>query len=221
MAGDYVLYGGGITRSVAVEVILRELDLPYELVEIDAARGEHRAAGFLRINPAGYLPALATPSGEVLHENAAIMLWLAETHEAGALAPAPRDPQRGVFLSKLFFHTNDIQPAMKRYFFAARYAPDTDGIAAVREQARAAALDRWGVLNDYLETHGPFHLGGRFSLLDPHMAVWAAYGLDSSDELLDSFAAVRRCFELAAERPKSGTLILDLQRKARDARDQR
>lgn len=220
MSGAYVLYGGGTTRSVAVEVILRELELPYELVEIDVTRGQHRTPGFLRINPAGYLPALAAPSGEVLHENAAIMLWLAECHESAWLAPGLRDPQRGAFLSKLFFHTNDIQPAMKRYFFPARYAPEADGVAAVREQAWAAALERWGVLNDYLETHGPLHLGDRFSLLDPHMAVWAAYGLDSSDEVLDRFAAVRRCFELAAERPKSGALILDLQRKARYAREQ-
>lgn len=221
MTGDYVLYGGGTTRAVAVEVILRELELPYELVEIDAARGEHRAPGFLRINPAGYLPALATPQGEVLHENAAIMLWLAETHAGEALAPAPRDPRRGAFLSKLFFHTNDIQPAVKRYFFPARYAPDADGVVAVREQARAAALERWGVLNDYLQAHGPFHLGERYSLLDPHMAVWAAYGLDSCDEVLERFTAIRRCFELAADRPRSGALILDLQRKARAAREQR
>lgn len=212
MAGKYVLYGGGITRSVAVEVVLRELELPYDLVEIDPGRDEHRAADFLRINPAGYLPALVTPAGEALHENAAIMLWLAESHESEDLAPSVHDPQRGVFLSKLFFHTNDLQPALKRYFYPSRYAPNPEAIAAVQAQAREAALERWGVLDEYLADNGPFHLGDRFSLLDPHMAVWAAYGLDTLDEVLDRFPAVKRCSELAVRRPKSGGLILDLQR---------
>lgn len=215
MSGKYVLYGGGITRSVAVEVVLRELELPYDLVEIDPGRNEHRAADFLRINPAGYLPALVTPAGEALHENAAIMLWLAEVHESEDLAPSVHDPQRGVFLSKLFFHTNDIQPALKRCFYPSRYAPHPDSVAAVQAQAREAALDRWRVLDEYLEDNGPFHLGDRFSLLDPHMAVWAAYGLDSRDEVLERFPAVKRCFELAVQRPKSGGLILDLQRKVK------
>lgn len=89
-----VLYGGGVTRSVAVEIVLRELELPYELIEVDVARGQHRAADFLRMNPAGYLPVLATPDGEVLHENAAIMLWLAETRQSEELAPAVHDARR-------------------------------------------------------------------------------------------------------------------------------
>lgn len=53
-----------------------------------------------------------TPAGEVLHENAAVI--------SRELAPAVHDPQRGVFVSKLFFDANDIQPAMKRCFGPAR-----------------------------------------------------------------------------------------------------
>lgn len=215
MPGKYVLYGGGITRSVAVEVVLRELDLSYELVEIDTGRDEHRAADFLRINPAGFLPALVTPAGEALHENAAIMLWLAESHDSQDLAPPVHDPGRGLFLSKLFFHTNEIQPALKRYFFPSRYAPHPDSLAAVRAQAREAALARWQLLDDHLRVHGPFHLGDRFSLLDPHMAVWAIYGLESCDEVLERFPAIRRCFNQALQRPRSGGLLADFQRRVR------
>lgn len=213
MSGRYVLYGGGLTRSVAVEAVLRELEVDYELVEIDTGRAQHRAPDFLRINPAGYVPALVTPGGEVLHENAAIMLWLAEHHGSEDLAPVVGDAYRGVFLSKLFFHTNDIQPVLKRYFYPSLYAPDPDTVEAIRRQARDAALERWRVLDDYLADHGPFHLGDRFSLLDPHMAVWAAYGLDSGNEVLERFDAVNRCFVHAAQRPKSGPLLQEFQRR--------
>lgn len=217
MSGDYRLYGGGITRSIAVETVMRELGLSYEVVEIDVESGRNREPDFLELNPAGYVPALVTPSGEVLHENAAIMLWLAESHGSEELAPAISDPVRGVFLSKLFYHTNDIQPALKRFFYPLRYAPAPDALAAVRAQAREAALERWRVLDDFLSGNGPFHLGDRFSLLDLHMAVWAAYGLESSGEVLERFPGVRRCFDLTVQRPKSGGLILDLQRRLKSS----
>lgn len=215
MSSGYVLYGGGLTRAIAVEAVLAELELPYELIEVDTAREEHRDAAFLRLNPAGYLPALVTPAGQVLHENAAIMLWLAEAHESEDLAPAVHDPGRGELLSKLFFHTNEIQPALKRFFYPWRYVPDADSVEMVRAQARDAALDRWRVLDEHLAAHGPFHLGERFSLLDLHMAVWATYGLDTTEEVLERFEAVNRCFVQATGRPKSGPLLRKFQQKVR------
>lgn len=75
-SGVYVLYGGGVSRSAAVEAVVRVLALPCELVEVDTGRAAHGEPAFLRINPAG----------EVLHESAAIMLWLAENRESDALA---------------------------------------------------------------------------------------------------------------------------------------
>lgn len=219
MTGAYQLYGGGISRSVAVQVVLEELALPYELLEVDLRRDRHRSPEFLRVNPAGFVPALVTPDGLALHENAAIMLWLADVHPEAGLAPDPGDRRRGLFLSKLFYHSNDIQPAVKRYFYPHRYSPDAGAVPAIRARAHDAALERWSVLNRHLEENGPCHLGDRFSLLEPHMAVWAAYGLGSTDEVLDRFSAVRRCFELAVERPRSGALILEFQRKVRAWRE--
>jgi len=215
MSSGYVLYGGGLTRSIAVEAVLAELEQPYELVEVDTERGEHRAAEFLRLNPAGYLPTLVTPSGDVLHENAAIMLWLAEAHGSEDLAPAVHDPCRGELLSKLFFHTNEIQPALKRFFYPSRYAPDAQSVDTVRAQARQSALARWRLLDEHLANNGPCHLGERFSLLDLHMAVWAIYGLDSSEDVLERFAAVERCFLQATRRPASGPLLRGFQQKVR------
>ena len=76
----YILYGGSITRSLAPQMVLEEGSLAYTLREIDIDAGEHRGEAFLEINPAGYVPALVTPEGHVLHEAAAIMLYLADRH---------------------------------------------------------------------------------------------------------------------------------------------
>lgn len=203
----YILYGGGYSRAIGPQMVLEEGGLDYEQHQVDLQSGEHRTPEFLAINPAGYVPALVTPEGDVLHEAAAIMLYLADRHHLTDLAPAVDDPARGVFLSKLFYFTNDIQPALKRFYYAHRYAQGEDEIARTRQTARDMASERWGVLDRYLQDNGPYHLGERFSLADLHMALWAAYGFEGMDEILDAFPGVRRCYDLAVARPKSGPLI--------------
>ena len=51
-------------------------------------RGEHRAPGFLALNPQGLVPALETDDGVVLTQSLAIIEWLEETHPTPALLPA-------------------------------------------------------------------------------------------------------------------------------------
>ena len=218
----YVLYGGGVSRAVGPQMVLEEAGLAYELREIDIAAGEHRGPEFLAINPAGYVPALTTPEGETLHEAAAIMLYLAERHGLDDLAPRVDDPLRGRFLSRLFFQTNDIQPAMKRSFYPERYAVNPGDIPRVREAAREAARERWSVLDGYLAADGPHHLGGRFSLLDLHMAVWVNYGLAAPRDLAGEFPAVGACFARVMARPKAAALldgVIALMAAWREAKD--
>ena len=209
----YILYGGGVTRALGPQMVLEEGNLPYELRVIDHDKGDHKTPEYLAINPAGFIPALQTPSGQVLHEAAGIMVYLAETHNLTNLMPPVGDPQRGLFFCKLFHQTNDVQPPVRRFFRAAQHSTNSSHIPAIRKSARQAAMTRWAVLDDFLAANGPYHLGNRFSLLDLHMTLWAAYGLETSTVVLDEFPAIRRCFELTAERPKIAPLIAALQTK--------
>ena len=118
----YTLYGGKYTRSGLVEQVLTECEVEFEQCEIDTAKGEQRSAEFLKINPAGWVPALATAEGAVLYETPAINLYLAEKHLPGELVPIGDDPDRGPFLSALFYITGMLEPALKRYWFPDRYA---------------------------------------------------------------------------------------------------
>jgi glutathione S-transferase len=203
----YILYGGGVTRALGPQMVLEEGGIPYELRPVDIVKQEHRSETFLKINPAGYVPALITPEGDVLHEAAAIMLYLADRHGLTDLAPAIDDPQRGVFLSRLFYFTNDVQPSMKRTYYAARYALRTDDVAAVAAQSEGMVRERWQVLENQLAAAGPYHLGERFSLLDLHLAMWAAYGFRKPADLLDDMPASKKVFDRVMARPKCGPLI--------------
>lgn len=203
----YILYGGNVTRALAPQMVLEECSLPYELREVDIASDEHRNDAFRRLNPAGFVPALVTPDGVVLHEAAAIMLWLADRHGLETMAPAPDDPLRGIFLSKLFYFTNDVQPSLKHCFYPWRWALRDSDTEAFRAHSEAMVRERWQVLDDWLEANGPYHLGDRFSLLDLHLAMWACYGLKAPCDLLEDMPASRRLFDLVLARPVSGPML--------------
>lgn len=205
----YVLYGGTFSRALGPQMVMEEAGIPYELRVVDMDNGEHFQEAFRKINPAGFTPALITPEGHVLHEAAGIMLYLADHHGLDLL-PTPGDPMRGVFLAKFFFYTNDVQPAFKRYGYPHRYALREEDIPAVRAQARGVICDRLQILEDWLQEHGPWHLGDRFSIADLHLALWSAYGLENPENIVETFPAIGRVRAGVLKRPKSGPLLQGL-----------
>jgi len=52
------LYDNPQSRAAAASWMLDECDAQYEIVPVDLAKREHKAPEFLKINPAGKLPAL-------------------------------------------------------------------------------------------------------------------------------------------------------------------
>jgi len=71
---DYLPSGNGYK----VRLVLRQLGLPYELVELDIKRGETRTLEFLSKNPNGRIPLLEIPGRGYLSESHAIIWFLAE-----------------------------------------------------------------------------------------------------------------------------------------------
>jgi len=218
----YILYGGTFTRALGPQMVLEEGGIPYELRPVDMDGGEHFGAEFRRLNPAGFVPALVTPEGEVLHEAAGLMLYLADRHGLD-LVPGPTEPERGLLIAKLFYFTNDVQPAFKRFFYPARYALRPEDVAATKAKAREAVCERLQVLEGWLAKRGPFHLGDRISIADLHLALWCAYGLETPGDTAGFFPAIGKVFETVLARPKSGPLVQGLLdymvgRRARQAR---
>jgi glutathione S-transferase len=80
---DYLPSGNGYK----VRLVLRQLGLPYELVEVDIKSGGSRTADFLAKNPNGRIPTLEIPGQGFLAESHAIISYLAE---GSRLVPADR-----------------------------------------------------------------------------------------------------------------------------------
>jgi glutathione S-transferase len=157
---------------------LEELGLEYEYVRLDRAKGEHRAAAYLAINPNGKVPALVDGE-ERYFESLAIVLHLAERYGAAkGLWPAGGS-QRAEALSWTTWSATELQPFMLQYIYHGLDAPMSFD-PPDRSQAAAAyslANSTWHL--DMLENRlrdRPFVMGA-FSLADIPIAAALGFGV--------------------------------------------
>src|SRR5262245_62222323 len=105
------LYYNPKSRAAIAKWMLDECGADYEIVPIDFTKREHKTPEFLKINPAGKLPALV--DGEVkIFESAAICLYLGEKFPEAKLAAQIGAPQRGRYLSLMVYSTVQLERAM-------------------------------------------------------------------------------------------------------------
>ena len=105
------LYYNPQSRAVIAKWMLDECDAQYEIVPIDFTKGEHKAPEFLKINPAGKLPALVDGDSKIF-EGTAICLYLGDKFPQANLAPKIGSPERGRYLSLMVYSTSQLEPAM-------------------------------------------------------------------------------------------------------------
>ncbi len=105
------LYYNPKSRAAIAKWMLDECGANYEIVPIDFTKGEHKTPEFLKINPAGKLPALVDGDAKIF-EGAAICLYLAENFPEANLAPKIGAPERGRYLSLMVYSTSQLEPAM-------------------------------------------------------------------------------------------------------------
>lgn len=77
------------SAAYRVRIVLNLKGIPCELEPVHLLRdgGQHRAAPYLALNPAGLVPALELDDGRVLSQSLAIMEYLEEAHPNPPLLP--------------------------------------------------------------------------------------------------------------------------------------
>ncbi len=134
----YTLHFTPDTAATPVRILLEHLGLPHQARLVDRDGGELASPAYRALHPLGKIPVLETPEGPMF-ETAAILLWLADTHAPGQLAPAPGGTDRGAFLKWLFFTSTNLHPAALAAFYPDRIAgPDATAALLPRSAARAA-----------------------------------------------------------------------------------
>ena len=143
------LYFNPQSRATIAKWMLDEAGAEYELVHVDFQKREHKAPGFLAINPAGKLPALEDGDTHV-YEGPAICMYVAERYPQARLAPGAGEPGRGRYLSLMVYSTAQLEPSMGDVLLKLPHAPaPTIGEALPRRLPRDA--ERWPDV-------GPTHL---------------------------------------------------------------
>ena len=103
------LYFAPRTRATRPRWLLEELGVPYELVELDMSKQEHKQLPYLRIHPLGRVPALAD-GDQVIFESAAICMYLADKFPEKKLAPAVGTPERGQYYQWMVYAGATLEP---------------------------------------------------------------------------------------------------------------
>jgi glutathione S-transferase len=179
-----------------VRLALAQLNMPYELVEIDILKGETRTPDFLGKNPSGHVPLLEASPGRFLPESGAILWYLAGGSE---LAPDSR-LDRAETLQWMFFEQHSLEP----YLGAAHFWL---GLVKGGRELQMHAVEEWmehgyrafSVMEKHLVTHD-FFAADRYTIADI-----ALYGYthiaNECDFDLTGYPAIRAWLKRIAEQP--------------------
>ncbi|MDR6289873.1 glutathione S-transferase [Inquilinus ginsengisoli] len=165
------LYYAPETCSLSPHIVLRELGLPFELVQVDNRTKRTVDGGdFLAINPKGAVAALQLDDGRVLTEGAAIVQYLADLKPEAGLAPAKDSWDRVRLQEWLNFISSEIHAGFSP-LFSAELAEPAKTVLKDRLFRRLGTVEAALAAEDYL-------LGGRFSVADAYLFTvlrWARF----------------------------------------------
>ena len=134
------LYAAGTSNGMRARIALEECGLAYTLHPVDIAKGEHKTAQFLAMNPNGQIPVIVDrdgPGGKplTLSQSTAILVYAAE--KSGKFMP--KDPAaRAVMLQALMSASTDVTPVFGAYFACARAKePHAPAVQMFKDRIRA------------------------------------------------------------------------------------
>ena len=196
------LYAWPMSSGTRVAWALEELALPYEYVQLDAKKKEHRSTEVLAVNPHGKVPAL-TDGALKLFESGAILLYLGNRYGAAkGLWPEPKGQAHADAVCWTVWAMTELGTYMMQYLY---HGLDSPVSYKPEDRSKAAAaynrmqLDR---LLDALAARldGRDYLMGGFSLVDVAAASWLVLGTQLGLQLGERPRVAAWC-KRCAERP--------------------
>jgi glutathione S-transferase len=176
------LYFDPQSRAQIAKWVLDEAGADYEIVPTLIRDGAHKKPDYLKINPAGKLPALVDGRARVF-ENAAICMYVAEKFPHARLAPPVGSPERGRYLSLMAYSTAQLEPAMGDSLLRLGHHPARGWTDF--EQAKDVVERELG--------DGPYLFGAQFTAADVmigSMFIWQrAFGSRSNRPRIDAYVA--------------------------------
>jgi glutathione S-transferase len=163
------LYYAPGTCALATHLALEIAGAPYEAVRLDFKQQQQRTSEYLRVNPKGRVPALATDRG-VLTETPALLQFVAQSYPQSGLLPlddAFLTAKANEFNSYL---CSTVHVAHAHKARGARWveADDQHAIEAMKQKVPQNVGDCFALIESKM-LQGPWVLGERFSTSDLYL----------------------------------------------------
>lgn len=201
-----VLYYSPGACSMAAHVALEEAGAPYELKPVNLGEGEQTKPGYLAINPRGRVPALAI-NGEVLTENAGILVYLAAKYPKAKLLPD--DPAaRGRAAEWMSWLASTVHVWFAHLWRPGRYTDERMAAPAMQAKAKAELAKCFADIEKRLGRF-PFAAGETFSVADAHLFVFAVWGRRLGLWSPQGMPALARWAEKMRQRPSVRKMLAD------------
>jgi glutathione S-transferase len=190
---DYLPSGNGYK----VRLVLKDLGLPYELVQLDLKVGATRTPEFLALNPNGRIPLLEVPGRGFLAESHAIISFL-----AGASRLVPADAwQRALMWQWLCFEQYNLEPNIGTARFWLHSLGRTPAELGDKLTDRLGkGHDALAVLEQAL-TGRSFLVGESYSLADVALYAYTAVAPEGGFPL-DRYTAIRAWIRRVESEPR-------------------
>ncbi len=176
----YTLYGAPGSGAVAVQAALTLIGAPCHVIDVAPWQSEAERARIAAVNPMQQVPALLLPSGELMTESAAILIWLGDQHPEARLCPSPDDPRRAAYLRWMIY----VSAAIYSLFWVrddpSRLAATPEAEAVVLERSAERIAECWHRMDEQITQQSasgaPYLLGDEIGMLDLYVTVasrWA------------------------------------------------
>ena len=193
----YKLYGRAGAGSLAPQILLEEIGVPYEVFWV--GRDPAELENFRHINPAGKVPLLVLPEGTTLSESAAILIHLTHAHPAVDLAPTPGSSAHARFLQWMVFLSANVYETALRYYYPERYGVAGSSAAAdIKAQALTDYASHLELIHAALS---PYVLGAKLSAVDAYLYMVAGWYPGGVAALAAQLPKVAQHAELLRGRP--------------------
>ena len=172
------LYNSIGPNPQVVRTFMAERGVTLDLEEIDIMTGENRQADYLKVNPAGQLPALLLDDGFLLTEITVICEYLDESQPGEPLMGATPEARAQVRRWTRWADLNICEPLANGFRFAEGLPIFQDRMRCLPEAAdglKACVQDKLAWLDN--EISGRDYLAGdRFTLADILLSTFLAFG---------------------------------------------
>jgi glutathione S-transferase len=179
--------------SLAANIALREAGVQFDMAIVDGqTKRADDGVNFVELNPKGYVPALRLDNREMLTENVAVLLYIADINPSARLAPQGQTMERYRMIEWLCFINSELHKGFSPLFSPTAPEP-------ARQYARDGLSRRFEWLQGMVGST-TFLTGTQFTVADAYLFTVLSWcgevGFD-----LERWPAVAEYFNRLSQRP--------------------